>query len=393
MTAIARLSRFAIPVVTVVVLTASAPSVFATDWRQSGSQRCAVTGCGSSGSGSSSSGGQTYSPPPVYQPSAADLKQRQVLALQQQGLAQFRAGKLVEALRLYELSLKLCVAPEDIQALKGNIGETHANLGVQAYKRGNVEQALRHFELAKQYLPDLPHFKGHIADNVDNLTTARNEVAAKQQAKIAEQQDKAAAKNMQQSIQNFAQTLNATPASGGLDFDGHNSGGPAGSAGNGGGLDFASVVTATNQTASASARPSGDPRVVDARNVPSRLSKPVENAIAGAYANAPPGVSDRVRKGFQAVADNNWKVAKALFEEALQRDPGNARLKGLVTALAGQSPDRKPANGAARDPAPARYTLASLNANASKMSTAQVLKALEDITTEHFFEQALGGDK
>jgi hypothetical protein len=70
--------------------------------------------------------------------------------------------------------------------------------------------------------------------------------------------------------------------------------------------------------------------VVDTRNVPSGLSKPVEKAIAGAYANSPPGVSDRVRKGFQAVADRDWKVAKAWFEEALNRDPGNAGLKRLI---------------------------------------------------------------
>ena len=157
-----------------------------------------------------------------------------MVALQAQGKAQFRAGKLTEALRLFELSLKLCVAAGDIQALKGDVGETHANLGVLAYKRGDIEQALRHFELAKQYMPDVPYLKGHIADNLANLTTARNDIAAKQQAKLVEQQDKAAAKNMQQSIQNFAQTLNTPPSSGGLDFDGRNAGSPSSAGGNGG---------------------------------------------------------------------------------------------------------------------------------------------------------------
>jgi len=133
--------------------------------------------------------------------------------------------------------------------------------------------------------------------------------------------------------------LNAAPASGGLDFDGRTSGNSSGTGGNGGGLDFTAVVSAPGQTAPASALLSGDPRVVDARNVPSGLSKPVENAIAGAYANSPPGVSDRVRKGFQAAADRDWKVAKAWFEEALNRDPGNAGLKRLVE-LADAAPAR-----------------------------------------------------
>ena len=74
----------------------------------------------------------------------------------------------------------------------------------------------------------------------------------------------------------------------------------------------------------------GDPKVVDARNVPSDLPKGLDNAITSAYADAPPGVSDRVRKGFQAVMARDWKVAKAWFEDALNRDPSNASLKNMV---------------------------------------------------------------
>ena len=76
--------------------------------------------------------------------------------------------------------------------------------------------------------------------------------------------------------------------------------------------------------------PSGDPMLVDARNVPSGLPKALDNAIAKAYASAPPGVSDRVRKGFQAVMVRDWKVAKAWFQDALNRDPNNAGLKRLA---------------------------------------------------------------
>jgi tetratricopeptide (TPR) repeat protein len=63
---------------------------------------------------------------------------------------------------------------------------------------------------------------------------------------------------------------------------------------------------------------------------PSSLPKALDNAIATAYSSAPPGVSDRVRKGFQAVMARDWKVAKAWFQDALNRDPNNAGLKRLV---------------------------------------------------------------
>ena len=297
------------------------PSAGLAQGRDMGCSPTLASPCSGGSSGGSSYSPPAYTPPAVYQPSPAELQQRQAVALQQQGTAQFRAGKYTEALRLYELSLKLCVAADDIKNLRGNIGNTHAQLGSLAYKRGDIEQAHRQYELANQYNPA----ESAISESLKNL---KGELAARQQAKLAEQLDKAAAGNMQKAIQGFAQTLNVAPSSGGLDFDGRTAGNSPGG-GNGGGLDFTAVVSTAGPTTPAAASPSGDPRVVDAR-VPSGLSKPVENAIAGAYANSPPGVSDRVRKGFQAVADRDWKVAKAWFEEALSRDPTNAGLKRLI---------------------------------------------------------------
>lgn len=276
-------------------------------------------------SGGSSGGGSysppAYTPPPVYQPSPAELKQRQVVALSKQGQAQYQQGKFLEARRLFQLALNMAVSAADIKTLKGNIANTHQGVGNLAHERGDVEQALREYELADQNRPGE-------AVILQSLATLRSQIAAQRQVKAAEQRDRAAAGQMQQAIQNFAQTLNSAPSSGGLDFDGRTSGNVPGG-GNSGGLDFAAAVATPSQTTPGSALPSGDPRVVDAR-VPSGLSKSVENAIAAAYQNAPPGVGERVRKGFQAVMDRDWKVAKAWFEDALNRDPDNAALKRMI---------------------------------------------------------------
>jgi hypothetical protein len=88
----------------------------------------------------------------------------------------------------------------------------------------------------------------------------------------------------------------------------------------------AAILAAKNPTPN----PLDDTAVVDARNVPSGLPKFVDEAIASGYSGAPPGVGDRVRKGFQAVSAHDWKVARAWFQDALDHDPANAGLKRLA---------------------------------------------------------------
>lgn len=208
--------------------------------------------------------------------------------------------------------------------------------GVQAYKRGDWATAISLFKQALQNYPNDPTYRQNLVNAENNLANQLAREKADREALERQRLNKAAADNMQQSIQNFAQTLNNAPISGGLDFDGRTTGNAPDA--NSGGLDFTSTVAAPGKSAAKS--PSGDTRVVDARNVPSGLPKDVENAIAGAYQNAPPGVSDRVRKGFQAVMERDWKVAKAWFQDALNRDPANAGLKRLVALTdSPQQPD------------------------------------------------------
>lgn len=70
--------------------------------------------------------------------------------------------------------------------------------------------------------------------------------------------------------------------------------------------------------------PSGDPTVVDARNVPSGLPKSVDDAIP----HTPAG--ENTRKGFQAVQSGNWKAALAWFRLGLKKEPGDPSLRRLV---------------------------------------------------------------
>lgn len=91
-----------------------------------------------------------------------------------------------------------------------------------------------------------------------------------------------------------------------------------------------SLLSAANTAVVLKPKPAANSAVVDARNVPSGLPRPLDSAIAKAYANSPPGVIERVRKGFQAVLVGDWLVAKVWFQDALNRDSSNVGLKRLI---------------------------------------------------------------
>lgn len=75
---------------------------------------------------------------------------------------------------------------------------------------------------------------------------------------------------------------------------------------------------------------SSDPKVVNGCNISSGLGNRIDSAIAAEYNKAPEGVSDRVRKGFQAIQTHDWAVARAWFQDALLRDKDNPGLKRLI---------------------------------------------------------------
>lgn len=200
-----------------------------------------------------------------------------------------------------------------------DVGRDFNELGVQAYNKGDWTTAISLFQQALQNSPDDPVIRKNLANAQTNLANQQARERAEKEAMERQRQNKVAADNMQQSIQNFAQTLNAAPVSGGLDFDlrdAPNSPSKAGS----GSLDFTASVAAPSRPSV-----SGDPKVVDAR-VPrdgAHLTDQVPE-----LKNSP--AADRISKGFQAVIKHDWLAALAWWQDALNRDPNNAALKRSV---------------------------------------------------------------
>jgi|GEM_PF-3074436 len=149
--------------------------------------------------------------------------------------------------------------------------------------------------------------------------------------------------SMQRTLDTFAQTLRAAPASGALDF-----------------------------------MPGNATVAVDARDVPSGLPKSVEESIPATPAG------DRVRKGFQAIADHDWTVAKAWFEDALNHEPGDPGLQRLVDLA--QFTLQK--NREKTSPTPTAPSLSStptrMNADEIAAETAIIGNALEAAMNEDF---------
>ncbi|TAN38301.1 MAG: hypothetical protein EPN25_14140 [Nitrospirae bacterium] len=258
---------------------------------------------------------------------------------------------------------------EQVQQQRLNEAHTANEQGVAFYNKGDWGSAATYFQEAANKNPDDPVIR-------QNLTKARANVASQQAREQAEReamerqrQNKAAADNLQQSIQNFTQTLNAAPASGGLDFDGRTAGNSPGG-GNSGGLDFTATVEAPRKPAPAVL--SGDPRVVDARvtrdgdyltdQVPELKHSPS---------------ADRITKGFQAVINHDWPMALAWWQDALNRDPNNATLRRSVD-LAHWMVDKRKATAAG----PATPLGAAIH-SASRGDTTGAIRQFEIVKAEN----------
>lgn len=221
-----------------------------------------------------------------------------------------RAGKLntlareawdrrdyTEALRLFQEQQTVIDGPkvrENIAMARAAINQTESRnaanrLRMEAnttYDRGDHSGALALYRRALAVDPNCLTDDGK--KWVQNLEARLNSASA-----------------IQQAMDKYPAALSAAPSSGGLDF----------------------IAT--------------DPMVVDARNVPSGLPQSVEAAIP----RTPAG--KRIRKGFQAIADHDWKAALLWFQDAYNREPGDPGLQRLVDlaqfTLDAQAKARQPA--------------------------------------------------
>jgi tetratricopeptide (TPR) repeat protein len=252
-----------------------------------------LEGCGpcGGGSGNSNSGSRTES--------ARSQRIDAANALYDRGWAAFQRGEWAAALELFEQA----EAEFSYKGYRRGIAMANMELewakGHAARERGDFEAELAYFQKSLAFYPTEQGRK-NIATAQQDIANAKNRLQQQQadaqkkleQQQAAERERQAATTEIKQVTQRLADTLTAVPSPDGLDF--------------------------------------GDPMVVNAQNVPSGLPKSVDDAVSSGYTSAPPGVSDRVRKGFQAIATHDWKLAKAWFGDALNHDPNNAGLKRLV---------------------------------------------------------------
>jgi tetratricopeptide (TPR) repeat protein len=205
-------------------------------------------------------------------------------------------------------------SPEEIAHQQRIAASREYNVqGIAAHARGDLAEAVRLFQLAVDNDPD---------DSVlaDNLAKAKALLQAQIDSKVA-------SANIHAMMQQYTNSV-APVSAGGLDFDG-----AAGGSAPPSGLDFmpahAAVTAATKPEVAVKSPAAGcgspdSTMVVNACHVPSGLPEAIEAEIP----STPAG--DRVRKGFEAIANHDWKLARAWFGDALNHDPGNAGIARLL---------------------------------------------------------------
>lgn len=176
--------------------------------------------------------------------------------------------------------------------------------GIDAYNAGNYESARDFFQQALDKMPN-------DATIQSNLQKAKDQIVY--QAELKRQ------KEQQEFERTKRQALGELKGvSNGGDFD------------SGTGLKGLGSTEPGSKDAPNSSGLKTLPDINTDPMMPTGLPKSVDDSIVAGYAGAPPGVSDRVRKAFQAIAAHDWKVARAWFQDALNNDPTNVGLKRLV---------------------------------------------------------------
>lgn len=157
-----------------------------------------------------------YIPPP---PSPAQIAAQQANAINENGLRAEKAGNLALAISLYEQALRLSPRADIANNLAHARAEVLDKQAIEAERAGNSALALRLFEQATQALPADRFYDPARTTLKKNIAKTRAHLEEQQGREKQQQQDKVAAANMEQSIENLAQSLKATASTGGLDFN------------------------------------------------------------------------------------------------------------------------------------------------------------------------------
>lgn len=154
-----------------------------------------------------------YVPPPVRQPSPAEIRRNQAVALNNQGVALEKKGRFREAIALLERSLQ--TNPTDVT--RHNLGHANNQLGIELFNQKNFAAALQYFENALRNSPN---------DQVvrNNLSNAKYQVERQQrEAKEAADLNRAHANiinNLLSAPVSAAASPVLAPPTPGLDFAG-----------------------------------------------------------------------------------------------------------------------------------------------------------------------------
>lgn len=134
--------------------------------------------------------------PPVRRPSPRELQQRQSVAFNKKGIAQFNHKNYAAAIKLFETAAKLATDAHSARINRQNIGGAYSWLGKAAFDRGDTAEALRLYELAAQYYPGNKAFNEAVA----NL---RQQIVGRQHSKRI--------------VDALSESITAAPANSGLD--------------------------------------------------------------------------------------------------------------------------------------------------------------------------------
>jgi tetratricopeptide (TPR) repeat protein len=149
-----------------------------------------------------STGAPVYTPPPVQQPSPAELQRRRMNAVNEQGRAALKNGDYQNAVRLFKDALALAAIRGDALIIQHNIGSAYSFLASEAQERGDLDEALAMLRQAMSYYPnesqhDWPGWEKYLRDAI----VARQQ-AAEEAAREAEAQHRQAAEEARQEAEN-----------------------------------------------------------------------------------------------------------------------------------------------------------------------------------------------